>query len=222
MMKSQMESYRTVLNNVSIDFEERKSRFIAHVCPVTMEEEAVSFINNLKTRYWDATHNVYAYCVGEGSLMAVRYSDDGEPQGTAGLPVLEVIKKNSLRDVCIVVTRYFGGIMLGAPGLVRAYGKSASLGVEASEIVEMIPCDVMEVTVEYNFSDKIRYVLNQQDYIIDDIEFGQDVKIKVMVPIGRVDFSPLMTDITSGACLIEKTGEGYFARSLQNDSEIIK
>lgn len=209
-------NYRTVGKRVSIEFEERRSKFIAHVVPVKEENEAIEFINKMKSEYWDATHNVYAYCVGEGSLMSVRYSDDGEPQGTAGMPVLEAIRKNDLRDVCIVVTRYFGGIMLGAPGLVRAYGKSAVLGIEAAGIVEMIYCDKMEATIEYGFLDKIQYILEQRGYITDSIDYGQDVKIRVCVQEGRMEeFTDLITDVTSGACLLEKVGEGYLPRPLQ-------
>jgi uncharacterized YigZ family protein len=214
-----VETYKTVEKNVSVNFEERKSRFIAHVRPVKTEEEAVDFISHIKSEFWDATHNVYAWCVGEGGCMASRYSDDGEPQGTAGLPVLEVIRKNSLRDVCIVVTRYFGGILLGAPGLVRAYGKSASLGVAAAGITEMIPCDIADLIVEYNIFDRVQYVLGQKGYIIQDVNYGQDVRIKLLVPEGGFnEFSDLIVDMTNNACLVDKSGKTYFSRSLQNNS----
>lgn len=211
------DNYKTVAKNVSVEFYERKSRFIAHVTPVNTEEEAISFINSIKTKYWDATHNVYAYCVGEGAMMAARYSDDGEPQGTAGLPVFEVIRKNQLQNICIVVSRYFGGILLGASGLVRAYGKSASLGVEEAGIIEIIQCWKIDVIVEYGFFDKLQHVLNQQQHMIDNVEYGQDVKVSVMVEEENIeDFSKMVTDITSGACLMERAGKGYYKRPLQN------
>ena len=113
-----MMEYKTIRLREEAEFIERRSRFIGHACPVKTEEEAVAFINEMKAKYWDASHNVYAYCLREGQIK--RYSDDGEPQGTAGIPVLDVLQKSGVVDTAVVVTRYFGGILLGAGGLVRA------------------------------------------------------------------------------------------------------
>jgi len=126
--------YKTISKEATVEMEEKKSRFIANVKPVSSEEEALEFINNIRAKYWDATHNVYAYYIS-GENIIQRFSDDGEPSGTAGMPVLEVIKRMELKDLVVVVTRYFGGILLGASGLVRAYSKSAALGIEAAGIV---------------------------------------------------------------------------------------
>ncbi|HOQ06313.1 MAG TPA: YigZ family protein, partial [Clostridiales bacterium] len=126
--------YLTVSKEAVAEIEEKKSRFIATVRPVSSEQEAQDFINRLKARYWDATHNVYAYYICAGNVVQ-KFSDDGEPSGTAGLPVLEAIKKTGVQDVAVVVTRYFGGTLLGASGLVRAYGRSAALGIDAAGIV---------------------------------------------------------------------------------------
>jgi len=140
--------YKTVYKYAQAEIEEKKSRFIASVKPVNSAAEAVDFINIFKTKYWDATHNVYAYHIG-GNNIVQRYSDDGEPSGTAGIPVLEIIKKMELEDLAIVVTRYFGGTQLGASGLIRAYGKSAAAGIEAAQIIFNKLCERLIITVEY-------------------------------------------------------------------------
>ena len=131
--------YLTASGEASAEMEEKKSRFIATVKPVATEEEAQFFINSIKSRCWNATHNVYAYYIG-GDTVTQRFSDDGEPSGTAGIPVLEAIKKLGVEDTAVVVTRYFGGTLLGASGLVRAYGKSAAMGIEAAGIVKRMLC----------------------------------------------------------------------------------
>ena len=140
--------YKTVKQEASDDFVERRSRFIGHALPVKSEEEAVAFINRMKTEYWDADHNVYAYILRDGQIR--RYSDDGEPQGTAGIPVLDVIQKSGLVDVVVVVTRYFGGILLGAGGLVRAYSHGASLALSAAQPLTMRMFELAELVCDYN------------------------------------------------------------------------
>ena len=126
-----------------------KSTFIGYAKPVKTEEEAVEFINEIKKKHKDARHNVWAYTIGQ-NMNIQRYSDDGEPQGTAGIPTLEVIKKEDLRDVAVVVTRYFGGIKLGAGGLVRAYTKGAKIGLEAAKIIEKVMFQEVRVRIDYN------------------------------------------------------------------------
>ena len=141
--------YRTILNEASDEFIERKSRFIGYIKPVTTQEDAVSFINEIKSKHWDATHNVYAYILRDGQIR--RYSDDGEPQGTAGIPVLDVLQKEGLTDCVVVVTRYFGGILLGGGGLVRAYSHAAKLAVDAAGVIKMSMCVRAECECDYGY-----------------------------------------------------------------------
>ena len=125
--------YKTVKIESSDEFTEKRSRFIGYVKPVKTEAEATEFINSIRSKHWDARHNVYAYSLREGNIK--RYSDDGEPSGTAGMPVLDVITKNEVYDVCVVVTRYFGGVLLGTGGLVRAYSQGSKIALEAGQVV---------------------------------------------------------------------------------------
>ena len=141
-----MNSYITINSVHSTELTEKKSRFIATISPCKTEEEATAFLNSLRSRYWDARHNVYAYILRDGTA---RFSDDGEPHGTAGKPVLDVLSGSGLTDVIIVVTRYFGGILLGTGGLVRAYSASAKQTVDSVQRVEMCPCMSCEIVCPY-------------------------------------------------------------------------
>ena len=132
--------YKTVKKGAYDEFVEKKSRFIGYVKPVTTEDEAIEFVNAVRKKHSDATHNCYAYIVRENNIM--RYSDDGEPAGTAGMPILDVLRKEDLTDVCVVVTRYFGGTLLGTGGLVRAYTKGAQVGLDAAERIEKLFCNI--------------------------------------------------------------------------------
>ena len=137
---------------------EKKSQFIAIAVPINSEEEALEIIKQRKKKYADATHNVYAYTLGDGTLS--RYSDDAEPQGTAGMPALNAIRMSGITDVCVVITRYFGGILLGAGGLVRAYGKSAAMGIESAHPIEMLYCSIYVVKCDYSTYGKLEYLIN--------------------------------------------------------------
>ena len=144
-----MESYTTVHHHASYEYEDRKSIFIGEAMPVSTEEEALSFIESVKKEYPDARHHVYAYVLRDNSIM--RFTDDGEPQGTAGMPVLDVIRKNGLTDIAVIVTRYFGGTLLGTGGLVRAYTASALGAVKEAEIITY---DIYStVSIEASYSD---------------------------------------------------------------------
>ncbi len=201
--------YRTVEKEASTEFEEKKSRFIATVKPVSTEEEAVRFIEGLRSRYWDASHNVYAYYINDNSGNSIfqRYSDDGEPSGTAGLPVLEAIKKQQLQDVAVVVTRYFGGTLLGAAGLVRAYGKSASLGLEAAGVIKRQLCYAVGLISEYTWLGKVQSLIAGKGYLIDKAVYEQDAEIYVFVPVAEHEgFCSLVTEATNARVLIS-TGE---------------
>ncbi|NTV90147.1 MAG: YigZ family protein [Clostridiales bacterium] len=201
--------YRTVSREVSIEYEEKKSRFIAAVRPVTEEEQALGFINGLKSKYWDATHNVYAYYIG-GESTFQRYSDDGEPSGTAGLPTLEAIKKANIRDVAVVVTRYFGGTLLGAAGLVRAYGKSASLGIEAAGIIRRQLCSRVRIILEYDLLGKVQSMISAEGYHTADTIYGSDVDIIVHIPVDEYDgFVLKIIEATSARALIDKGETEY-------------
>ena len=204
------DSYKTVDKCASAELIEKKSRFIAHVKPILNEEEAVDFIKSVKSKYFDATHNVYAYSAGHDGFEAQRYSDDGEPQGTAGIPVLEVIKKNNLKDVCIVVTRYFGGTLLGASGLIRAYGRSASLGVSSANIIEMILSELIAIYIEYSLFGLVQSALLQRNYTIESVKYGQDVELSVYIRSGEYDsFVKLITELTNDSFLAERKAVKY-------------
>ena len=173
------EVYTTVANSATAEFEEKRSVFFGHACHATTEEEAMAFIKSKQKEFSDATHNVWAYYMKNGILA--RYSDDGEPTGTAGLPTLEAIRKSGVDDVCVVVTRYFGGILLGAGGLVRAYSKAASLAVEAAGVVTYE--NFTEFTVDTNYSDyqKILNELPKYGVIVDATDYSDNVSLKLAV-----------------------------------------
>lgn len=172
-------NYKTVKQAARAEMIEKKSRFIATVRPVTAEEEALALINEMKKEFSDATHNVYAYILRENNIA--RYSDDGEPSGTAGMPVMEVLKQENLTDIAVVVTRYFGGTLLGAGGLVRAYSKTAKLGVDAAHIATMTYGADMEITVSYDLYGKLQYLLEQEGLSMGETSFGEEVTTSVFV-----------------------------------------
>lgn len=154
-----MKEYKTVEREAEDFFIEKKSRFIGYAIPVKTQEEAVAFINRIRTKHWDATHNVYAYVLRDNNIQ--RYSDDGEPSGTAGVPVLDVLLKEELTDVCVVATRYFGGTLLGAGGLVRAYSHTSKIAVEAAGIITMAQCSIFEAVIDYSFYDRFLLLLQE-------------------------------------------------------------
>lgn len=176
----------------------KKSKFISNVIPIKDSEEANEHILNFRKKYWDATHNVYAYSLGMDDKIQ-KFSDDGEPAGTAGKPVLEVIKSKDIKNILVVVTRYFGGIQLGASGLIRAYSESASIGIENSIIIKKVKCDVFEVITDYNLFGKVQWELNEKDLIIGDINYTENVILKVYVPkFYNMNFEEFILNITSG------------------------
>lgn len=170
------EKYVTVKQEAHVEFEEKRSLFIGHAIHVTSEEEAMEFVKKMKKQYSDATHNVWAYLM-KGGIIA-RYSDDGEPQGTAGMPVLEAIRKSGVEDVCIVVTRYFGGILLGAGGLVRAYSHSAVVAIEGARIAVYEPFCQYELHCGYSEYQKYSNILSMENAIIDSTDFSDEVVVK--------------------------------------------
>ncbi|MFZ5353780.1 MAG: YigZ family protein [Bacillota bacterium] len=172
-------SYRMVKTRGEDLFTEKKSRFIGYAAPVYTEDEATEFINGIKKKHYDASHNCYAYILGSNSSIQ-RSSDDGEPSGTAGVPILEVLKKEGLTNTAVVVTRYFGGIMLGAGGLIRAYTEGASIAIKASGIVKVQPFSAYRLNFEYGLLNKLQYELPRSNYIIAGTEYFERVSMKIL------------------------------------------
>ena len=171
--------YTTVRQEASAEFTEKKSVFIGHAKPVKSDAEAMEFVAKIKEKYKDARHNCYAYYLNSGVLA--RYSDDNEPQGTAGIPILEVIKKSGVNDCVVVVTRYFGGILLGAGGLVRAYSTAAGLALEAAGIVTYEEYESFSLSCDYGEYNKINFELECVNAIIDKCDFLENVKLEFAV-----------------------------------------
>ena len=198
--------YKTVNAPASAEFTEKRSRFIGYIRPVKTKEEAVDFINEIRARHWDASHNVYAYVLRDGQTR--RYSDDGEPQGTAGIPVLDVLLKEELTDCAVVATRYFGGILLGGGGLVRAYSHTAKIAVDAAGVAVMRLCSVMSTQCDYNFYGKINSFIPECGGIVDNAEFAQNVSIDFRIPSDKEsEFLKKLTDISLGKVTAQKKGE---------------
>ena len=172
-----MQEYTTILGPAQDEFVERKSRFIGYIAPVETEEEAMAFIAQIQQQNRDATHNTYAYILKNG---VKRYSDDGEPQGTAGVPMLDCIEKEGLVDVAVVVTRYFGGILLGAGGLVRAYSHGAKIAVDAAQRKLMTTCTLLGMELDYSFYGKLNYILPKYVCRVEQLDFGAVVSMKVL------------------------------------------
>lgn len=166
-------------------FEEKRSKFTGRLWHVETAEEAVAKIKEMRETYWDATHNCYAYILREGNVM--RYSDDGEPQGTAGMPILEVLRHENLTDCVCVVTRYFGGILLGTGGLVRAYTQGAQVAVAAAGVQRMSLYTVALIACPYNLYEIILHLLPDHDCAVEETDYGADVTLTVTLPAGRED-----------------------------------
>lgn len=192
-----MQEYKTVEKEASDFFIEKKSKFIGYAKPVKTQEEAVEFISEIKSKHWDATHNVYAYVLRENNIQ--RYSDDGEPSGTAGVPVLDVMLKESLVDVCVVATRYFGGTLLGAGGLVRAYSHTSKIALEAAGIITMAQCSIMSAEVDYSFYDRLNILLSDFSAVILDTSFSDKVCVEFSVKENTVDLlNAKLIDVSNG------------------------
>ena len=206
----QQKEYKTVKQRAEDTFIEKKSSFTGYITPVKNEEEAQAFIAEIKAKHSDATHNVYAYIL-QGTEIA-RFSDDGEPQGTAGMPILEVIKREGLTGVCIVVTRYFGGILLGAGGLVRAYAKGAKIAIDKAGICTFVTFTEFTLRCDYSDYEKIRRDLESKQIKCDDTTFDSDVTMKLACRAEIYDsFADYAVNITNGRAILKVTGERYDA-----------
>lgn len=202
--------YFTIKDEVSSRFEEKKSVFIGHVKRVYTEDEAKAFVNKIRNNHKEARHNVYAYIIGQ-NMGIQRYSDDGEPQGTGGIPVLEVIKKNEITDVAIVVTRYFGGILLGKGGLVRAYSKGAAMAVNDGGIVEKVKGVVSDIVIDYDMLGKVQYLFEQKLWYIENIDYTDKVKLIVYCPVDKLEeVQGALVEATNGKCQMILGDEEYY------------
>lgn len=202
-------SYFTVKGSAVSEFQEKKSIFIGYIKRVTTEDEAKEFVAEIKGKHKEATHNVYAYVVGENKGIQ-RYSDDGEPQGTAGIPVLEVIKKNDLTDVAVVVTRYFGGILLGGGGLIRAYSKGASTAIEEAGIVEKVKGVNLKFTLDYDLIGKIQYLCGTNNWHIEDTIYTDKVDLFMFAEVVEKDkIISAFVEATNGKVIVEEEDTEY-------------
>lgn len=202
-------TYRTVKQTGEAQLEINKSLFIAYVCPVETEEEAINFIDNIKKRHKDANHNCSAYVIGQHGQNQ-KADDDGEPGGTAGKPILEVINKSGVKNTVIVVTRYFGGIKLGAGGLIRAYTKAAADGLEAAIIVEKQLHTSLAIELSYHLLGTVENQLRLKNYPIQSKEFSEVVKIVALARKGEEDkLIQLVADCTAAQANVQATGEIY-------------
>ena len=202
------ELYITLEREASASFIEKKSEFIGYACPCKTEQEALVFIAKIRKKHADAKDNVYAYQIKENNIA--RFTDDGEPQGTAGMPVLDIIKKTGFTDACIVVTRYFGGILLGTGGLVRAYSHAAKLAAEAAHVITYERFITCEIVCDYTDYDKIRASYQGVGLMVDGVDFAADVTQRLAVRAPEYDgFCTALTELTNGTVLIETTGDRF-------------
>ena len=205
---SKKEIYKTVSEQSESLLIEKKSKFIANVKPVDNEQDALEFLAEMRSKYSDATHNVYAYVIDENNIY--RYSDDGEPSGTAGMPVLDAIRKSGIVDVIVVVTRYFGGTLLGTGGLVHTYGASAKQGLISSRIVKRQLCDILAVKVDYSLLGKMQHEIMSKGYILEDTLYEDNVKFIICTPVGETErITADIINLTNASADIEKTEKKY-------------
>ncbi len=205
-----IENYKTIYKNGEGEIIEKKSRFIATIRYVETEEEAISFIEELRKKYWNATHNCFAYVIGTKNEI-VRCGDDGEPSQTAGKPMLDVLLGNEICNVACVVTRYFGGTLLGTGGLVRAYSKAVKEGLEQCVIVEKKLAEEIKIHTDYNGIGKIQYILAQEQVTPTNTEYTDVVDITVPIPVNQVDdIINQIIEGTNGKAEIEKIRQLYY------------
>ena len=207
-----MKAYRTVYEGVSAQIVEKKSRFIADLAHVETEDEALAFLAGIRKKYWDARHHCSAWILGRDQQIR-RCSDDGEPSQTAGKPMLDVLTGAGLCDCIAVVTRYFGGTLLGTGGLVRAYSEAVKAGIDASDIIEKIPAELFTVHADYHQVGKLLYLTGQWGLEQLESDYGTDVCIKLMVPLDKAaGFCSALTESFSGSMNFDEEPYGYYAK----------
>ena len=204
-----MEEYLVPTGYGQDEFVEKKSRFIGRVWPAQTEEEALMHIAEMKKQHYDATHNCWAYVIKDG---AVRFSDDGEPGGTAGMPMVQVLQKEQLYNIVCVVTRYFGGTLLGAGGLVRAYTKGAKIAIDAAGRSMKRVWSVIYLPIPYNFYERVKLEIAAFDGVIRDTQFGAEVELEILIAQGKAQaFLDRIVDMTAGQAEGMETGQEYRA-----------
>lgn len=204
------ERYKILYRGGQGELIEKKSRFIATTRPVESEEEAAAFIEEMKKKYWDARHNCSAYVIGDRGQTS-RCSDDGEPSQTAGRPMLDVLLGEEIRNICVVVTRYFGGVLLGTGGLVRAYSGAVQEGLKNSVVVEKLLGKKEIITTDYNGIGKLQYVAAQMGFTILDTQYTDQVVMTLMVPASQAaQFEKQVTEKTNGRAGIADGGMVYY------------
>lgn len=204
-----MENYRTIKENVIDEMEIKKSKFICHLKRVESEEEAIEFIEQIKKEHWKATHNCSAYTIGLNDEIQ-RANDDGEPSGTAGIPMLEILLKRELKNIAAVVTRYYGGVKLGAGGLIRAYGGSVNQAVDKVGVVERQLQQLIDVTVTYPQSGQVEHSLREANYTIQDISFTENVTYHCVVPLeAEEQFIQDIANWTSAEGIVKITNKAW-------------
>lgn len=205
-------SYYTIKDAATFEFEEKKSIFIGNVKRVSSEEEAKEFVNEIRSKHKDAKHNVYAYIIGEKMLIQ-RRTDDGEPQGSAGIPVIDVIKNKGITDTAIVVTRYFGGILLGVGGLARAYSKAASESINKGKIVLRVKGKPLSITVNYDLLGKLQYLFEKKKWYIDNTEYTDRVILSIKFENEEIEMAKAaINEIASGNCSFTEGKEKYYLK----------
>ena len=208
--KQEYEQYRMLFKGAQAELVEKKSRFIATIRPVASEEEAVAFIEEMKKKYYDARHNCSAFVIGSKGELT-RSSDDGEPSGTAGRPMLEVLTGSGIRNIAAVVTRYFGGVLLGTGGLVRAYSGAVKMALEQCETITRRYGVQMLIKTDYNGVGKIQYLLGSKDVVIQDSVYAADVQMTVLVPIEEYDrLCKELVEATNGRVGLEEVEKLYY------------
>lgn len=211
-MTKMPDAYRTILRDGEGEIVEKKSRFLAKIHAVDTEEEALAYIEQIKKQYWDARHNCYAYIIGRNS-ECVRCSDDGEPSGTAGRPMLEVLQNEQLKNVVVVVTRYFGGVLLGTGGLVRAYTQAVLEGLRNASAGTMQLVDILQIDTDYPAIGKIKYTLGENNIAIQNEEYTQMVRLQAAVPVAlRERIMKELTETTNGKVKMEVKEQLYLGK----------
>ena len=209
MIIESMSDYKTIRTFASAQLIEKRSRFIGYAKPVTTQDEAIAFINEIKSKHWDATHNVYAYVIRDEGVS--RYSDDNEPQGTAGIPTLDAIRKRGVTDCVIVVTRYFGGTLLGAGGLVRAYGAAAKAAIDAAGERDMTLCSVCRLACSYTLYGKLPALIAKYGGSVDSSDFTDEVQLGFHLPVGSLAaFNKALSEESSGSLQASETEKQFF------------
>ncbi|MCI7061140.1 MAG: YigZ family protein [Lachnospiraceae bacterium] len=205
------QSYNVIYEGGSGEIVEKKSRFIAHVFPVHSEEEASEYIEQIRKKYWDARHNCHAFVIGPNNETS-RCSDDGEPSGTAGRPILEVLQGRGIHDALVIVTRYFGGTLLGTGGLVRAYSQAAQAGLQDSSIMTKQQGRKISIKTDYNGIGKLQYIVGNRQISVADTRYGEAVEMDILVPEEEVaSLTKEITEATAGKAELDISDELFFA-----------